>query len=336
LLVLGNVVLGNVACGSAAATEVKTPAATPPTHAAKTVKAKERPATERPTHFASLFNSKDSEPTGELPPGILITDNRNRDRQTPVRPAAMDLSSLPLGAIPKPLDQKDAPKVLPANRGSRDLKTEAIESGSRSRSAAVYVVLDAKMGRLQIGTVSHELAASDRVYRTCGEKFYTRPFLTPARWETLTVNAKGVAEYRIVDAWFDAQTCETSTVRTTVIRPKPVLGGLMYAFQNNCEDCFPRKAVTFLTPTLTQLAATGVGGKAYATHGTHFSIVSLPIQRGGAASFTGTAAAHSLKPWLEALKQTAPNADATMGAEITQAVPDVMPSAITYATFIKR
>ena len=333
--------LGAAACGGATAEVVKAPEVSPPPAARPAVSERKRPqrASVRitPTDLSALFRTESSDGSTQLPPGILIMDKRSQNQQTPVRPTAMPLDALPTVAIPKPLEQKDAPKALLPNRGTSDLRTETVNNrSSRNDGGAVYIVLEAKMGRLQIGSINPDLNASDRVYRTCGDKFYSQPYLTPARWETFSIDGAGVAEYRVVDAWFDAQSCETSVVKTTVVRPHLLLSGLMYAFRNNCEDCTPQHTVTFLTPTLTQLNASGVGGRAHATQGTLFSIVSLPVQRGGAASFVGTAMAHSLKNWLAAQRQDAPVADVAMGVEIMQAVPDTAPQAIGYATFMKR
>lgn len=326
---------GPIACGAPPA---RAPLDPPATVAEKRQTARDEPAPAPPPTRIAFLESADGKTKQSLPPGVTIAEREPNNQRTTVAPTALDLSTLPTATIPEPLAQKDAPKKLPASRARDDLRIEKIDTGYSSRhrqTSAVYVIVDAPMGRLQIGTVQSDRNASDRVYRTCGDKYYAQPLLTPARWETLTVNAAGVTEYRVVDAWFDAQSCEAAVVNETVVVPKPVLGGLMFAFQSRCDDCFPRHGVTFIAPALTQLAASGVGGKAQASHG-KFSIVELPIRRGGAASFTGTVAAHALKPWLESMKWMSVNADVTMGAEITQAVPDRAPQAIAYATLVKR
>lgn len=330
---------GVTACGGAPMEVATTKVVSPPPVASAAEPKRPPPASVRsqPTDLNAMFRTESSEGSAQLPPGILILDKRTHDQQPPVRPTAMPLDALPTVAIPKALEQKDAPKALLPNPGTHDLRIEKVNSGrSRDNGSAVYVVLEAKMGRLQIGSINPDLNASDRVYRTCGDKFYSQPYLTPARWETFSIDAAGVAEYRVVDAWFDAQSCDVSVIKTTVVRPHALLSGLMFAFRSSCEDCSPQQAVTFITPTLSQLNATGMGGRAHATQGTLFSLVSLPVQRGGAASFVGTAMAHSLKSWLTAQRQDAPTADVAMGVEIMQAVPDSAPQAIGYATFMKR
>jgi hypothetical protein len=335
--VVAALALSAVACGSSAAKRPASPATAPDpareqAHADPGARSAEAPET--PTKLMSWFQTEE-EDVNSLPPGIYITDLGSRGRPTPVRPTGIDLASLPLGEIPKPLLHDEAPKSLPNGRRSSEIKIEQVNAHSRSRSNAVYVVLGAKMGRIQVGNVNSSLNAGDRVYRTCGEQYYKQPMLTPARWETFAVDGKGHAEYRVTDAWFDGMSCETAVIRTTVIRPKPLLGGLVYGFQTKCDDCPSKRTVTFIAPTVSQIAANGVGGQATASHGSAMSLITLPVRRGGAASFTGTVHFHNLKRWLEATNQESPAADVTVGVEISQAVGDDAPQAITYATFIK-
>ena len=329
-----------VACSSAA------PAPKKPAQTAKSPDAAPAPSGTHPgraitptprTDFAGLFKDKDKdEAKRDLPPGIVIISNRPEERLS-VKPTTLDIASLPIADIPKPLEHKNAPRHLPNTKTTKDLRIEKIETGYRrnaSQSNAVYVVVNSKLARLQIGSVGNARSASDRVYRTCGEKYYARPLLTPARWEILKLSGPR-AEYRVVDAWFDAKSCTASVVKATVIRPQPVLGGLMFAFRNQCDDCIERDTVTFVGPFLNDVSASGVGGAAAASHGS-FSLLTLPLKRGGSASFVGTARTHSLKSWLEALNYTVPVADVTMGVEVSHAVSDQQPRAITYATFRER
>lgn len=323
------------ACGGSATAPAKAPAPQKDTaRVASQPKAKSPPkAPQKAIKLVSLFQTGESdEPAANLPPGIMIASRDARMAQVPVQPAELNLGSLPLAEVPEPLKHESAPKALPNAAPSNAIRIEKV---ARSRNSAVYIVLKAKMGRLQIGSINPQLNAGDRVYRTCGEEYYTRPMLTPARWETMTVDAQGKAEYRVVDAWFDQKSCDAAVVSTTVVRPQPVLGGLMYAFQTKCDKCKSGHTVTFLAPSIHQLAASGVGGKAHASHGNALSLITLPIRKGGAASFAGTIHVHNLAQWLQAMKQEAPKADVSIGVEISQAVADEGPHAIAYATFIK-
>lgn len=277
----------------------------------------------------------------DMPAGVITVDGavHNTTGRVPVKPIDLVLDDIPVVEVPEPLDQKDAPAALPTSVRPAGLRVEKIDRGYQSHDAygsAVYIVLEEPLGRLQIGTIADDRNASERVYRTCGDRYYNRPMLTPARWQTLSANKKGEAEFKIVDAWFDAQSCEASVVRETVVKPKAVLGSLLLVFRSECEDCLPKQALNFLAPPLGQLAANGVGGETAASHGS-FTLIRLPLRRGGAASFTGQAQAHSVTRWFDALKaKSLGESDVFIGAEVQHAVADQDPIAITYATLVRR
>ena len=326
---------GLVACGGASTPEPETPQAEP------AAQADAPDSKDGPDGKAIKLAKHQEQPSNKgLPAGVIATDiSRHQSTgRLPVSPVDLALDDLPTVSVPEPLSRDKAPKELPNNKGTSDLEIEKIDSGWRSRGthgSAVYVVLKEELGRLQIGTISDDRNASERVYRTCGDRYYNQPMLTPARWQTLSVK-RGKAVYKIVDAWFDAKSCTASVVRETVVEPKPVLGSLLYAFKATCDDCLNKLTINFLAPPLGQVAANGVGGEATASHGT-FTQVRLPLRRGGAASFTGQVQAHALTRWLEALdEKTLGGADAVMGAEIQHGVSDTAPVAITYATLIRR
>ncbi len=277
----------------------------------------------------------------DMPAGVMTVDAalHNSTGRVPVKPTDLVLDDIPIIKVPDPLDQKDAPAALPQSLRPAGLRVEKIDRSYPSHDAygsAVYVVLEEPLGRLQIGTIADDRNASERVYRTCGDRYYNRPMLTPARWQTLSANKEGEVEFKIVDAWFDAQSCEASVVRETIVKPKAVLGSLLLVFRSECDECLPKQAVNFLAPPLGQLAANGVGGDAAASHGS-FTMVRLPLRRGGAASFTGQAQAHSVKRWFEALHaDSLGESDVFIGAEVQHAVADAQPIAITYATLVRR
>jgi hypothetical protein len=292
-----------------------------------------------------------------LPLGIISVPF-TFDQRVPVQPAALELDTLPIYDVPKPLDSTKVPASMPPSLGIPSLRVDHISSGYSSYGGgydtAVYVVLEAKLGRLQIGAISENQNASDRVYRTCGDKVYSAPLLTPARWETIEQPEGKPVEYHIVDGWFDAMSCLGSIVTRTVIKPKALLGGLMLGYRTRCEDCAIKETVVFITPALSQIGTAGLGGPAVASHGS-FSIIKLPIRKGGAASFSGMAMSHSVTAWLAGTGGTLPQVpknvpssqkgkpldpatmtDVQMGIEIQQAVVDEHPQAIAYATLLTR
>jgi hypothetical protein len=322
---------GASACAAAPTTPTKAPASDE-AKAAKAQSAKAKPAGDEIATVAL--------DDGGLPPGVFSVDSQARSQagRVPVRPRALDLDALPLVTLPAPLDRDKAPATLPPSKGKSTLKVESIDAGWRSKNGggnSVYVVLEDKLGRLQIGAVADDKNATERVYRTCGERHYHNPMLTPARWQTLKKSAAGAVEYRIVDAWFDAKSCEASVVRETVVAPVAVLGTLLYAFKTTCNDCVPKETVTFLAPPLSQLAANGVGGEATASQGA-FTLIRLPMRRGGASSFAGQVQAHQLTKWNEALGgDNGELREVLMGAEIQHTVADPQPVAIAYATLVR-
>jgi len=332
--------LGLTACGGAhpraAAPSTQAPKASAPAEAATAEVEVKKVAT---TKGAAASTRPHDD---HLPPGVLRLDPE--DRRDPnagrvrVAPASLELSSLPIVEVPGPLEPEDAPDALPPSKGEVNLKIEKIDSGWRARGAegsAVYVVLDDQLGRLQIGAIAPDRNATDRVYRTCGDRYYQKATLTPARWQTLTRKG-GVTKLTIVDAWFDARSCEASVVRTTQVSPKPLLGYMLYGYRSPCTSCGAGERVTFIAPPLGQVAADGIGGKATVSHGS-FTLVELPLRRGGAASFTGQVPAHAMKTWAEALGvDEATTGDVLMGAELQQAVGDERPVGIAYATLLAR
>lgn len=320
-------------------------ASPPPTHAATATHPADAPASRAdaapPQDEAEAPPNVKAKDEG-LPPGVIRL--ARADRSDPgggrlrVAPAPLDVASLPLFEVPEPLDAEGAPTALPESDGEPTLKIEKIDSGWRARGAegsAVYVVLDAELGRLQIGAIAPDRNATDRVYRTCGDRYYQQTTLTPARWQTLTRDGDDT-KLTVVDAWFDARSCKASVVRRTEIVPEPVLGFMLYAFRSSCDSCGAGERVTFVAPPLSQVAADGLGGEASVSHGS-FSIVELPLRRGGAASFTGQVPAHALTTWAKALGVDEPDqADVVMGAELQHAVGDDRPMGIAYATLMTR
>jgi hypothetical protein len=287
-------------------------------------------------------------PGGEQrPDGVLIYQVNPNERQpvrVPVRPVAFDVASLPLIKFPKALDQASAPKELPKSEGASGLRIEPVggwAAAGSGRAQAVYVIVDAPMGRLQIGgNFDERNHNSDRVYRTCGEQYFTQPVLLPARWTTLNRNSKGEAVLKISDGWFEAKACEASLVRSVEVRPKALLGGMAFAFRLACEPepkkpCPPGEQVVVLAPALSSGEAASVTGDAVATHGNYTQVL-LPLRRGNAASFVGEVQQHQLTAWFASTTNETSPGSAVFGIEISHAVSDDAPQAIAYATVVKR
>jgi hypothetical protein len=314
-------------------------------------------------------------------PGVTVI-NGSGDAEGATRrrvdPAAISLASLPVARIPAALLARDAPPSLPVGKQETRLAIEDVQQGWRANrpdGGAAYVKVDAPLGRLQIGSIGFDRSAGSRVYRTCGMQRHTHATLAPARWSVLERDSTGHVIYRLFDGWFDSQTCTGSVVRETVIHPTPLVGGLLYAFRSPCEDAHeddastPQAAnlrlgkmfaipanhrvtgskatcqgeiVTVLSPALSNVGASGIGSPARTSHGT-FTIAQLPIMHGGAASFTGELASHTLASWFASLavptratSDALKRSTAVVGVEIAHTVSDPEPLAIAYASIVRR
>jgi hypothetical protein len=151
--------------------------------------------------------------------------------------------------------------------------------------------------------------------------------------------ADAEVRYRIVDGWFDAKACESRIVRETTAAPRSLLGGLMLAMRARCESCTVEDRLVVLMPPLMAASAHGLGGDAVVSQGP-FTLVELPLRKGGAAAFTGVAAGGALEPWTRVLGLDVSGVDPTtevhLGVEVQQAVPDAEPLGIVYATVVRR
>ena len=293
------------------------------------------PRKEAPTAERNRFYSNPAKNWSTAAPGVAVTffDQRDPDRaQLMTRPAELELDKLPRGTIPEPLDAKDAPARLPASVAPSELKVERPYGWSNDQSSATLSI-EGKLVRLQIGNVGDEFAASERAYRTCGTQMQGSALL-PARWMTLAPNTMGKVRLRVVDAWFDSNSCQASVVRTTVIEPAPLLNGLVYAFRSRCKDCKERDSLVLITPPVTTLAHGIVGKSARVSTGS-FVLARVALRRGAAASLGGPVGSHMIDQWYDALGGSGVRGDAVIGVDVSHAVAEDKPLAIAYATIIR-
>ena len=160
-------------------------AATPPSAAAPHA---EPAAPKAPAKTPAKGSSRVATITPTLEPQAVYEQTRDETGRVAVSPTAVDLAAMPVVALPEPLKADEAPSALPPSKGEPGLEIEKIDSGWRARGTegnAVYVVIEEPLARLQIGTVAPNRSATSRVYRTCGDHYYEKPMLTPARWETV-------------------------------------------------------------------------------------------------------------------------------------------------------
>jgi hypothetical protein len=246
------------------------------------------------------------------------------------------LSDLPVLQELEPLLYKNAPKGLPpASRSPLLLKaTNARAWGVRSIGPrSVYVRVKGNgLSRLQLGSPSSARGGSERVYRRCGTNQHTRGSLTPARWDTFELRDGAEPSYSISNAWFEGVSCNASVVQRVEVKPATIVEGLLYAFVTACRDCGGKRRLSLLMPPASDAAIDAVGGSATTTHGA-FTVVHMPLRRGGAGAFTATLRKHAVGSWARKLGvEAAAGEHVRIGMDVVHAVGDDKPTAIAYAS----
>lgn len=271
---------------------------------------------------------------------IQAPDPGTKQQQIPVAPAPLDLSEVPLVSFPEPLAAADAPAALPPGDDGGDLlvaelpsrpRAHHLRATNRRRSVSLKQGSD---GRLQIGNINPNGTSARTAYRYCGGND-KRPRLAPARWQLLTAVDEQL-QFMQVDGWFDDASCSASVVSRTVVTPKPLLGGLAYAFRTACDECPSGQYVHFIMPQASRITVDSIGGDASAISGS-YSYARLPLRRGDAASLSATLPAFHVKRWAKQLNHPALEVDnVLLGIDVAQAVGEQAPTAIGYATLMHR
>jgi hypothetical protein len=354
-------------CGSTpappAATASKPPAAKATAKVTVTTTSKEDP------EAALLAKLKDDQPRAAI---LTFSDARRRGNLAPrtqVEPEAFRIKDLPLVDIPEPLSASKAPRELPAGEEAKELfidwrGVEASRVGSTWTTVRVSLQGE-PLGRVKIG--GNEAAVSGKdgkgggggVYVTCGggERSPGAAVIAPARWETLTLGGdkRRSAVYTVVDGWFDARTCKAVVVRRTVVQPRPLPGGVLFGFRDECaqptappepssaksksgtdeptatSDKCAGMSITLLGPRLSHVVANAVGGDVRTALGS-FSRVTIPLRRGGGGSLVERVPADALRDWLGPASSSLPTGDLTLGVEVVQTVDDPEPIAVSYVS----
>lgn len=259
--------------------------------------------------------------------------------RTPIAPETFQLQALPLFVVPEPIElAAPAPSEVNDNPATelfvdwkgagRPLgppKSDAVTSVRVSLSGGVY-------GRIRVGYTNGTVSAdgSGGAYVNCGGPPASPRRLVPARWEMVLATQKGGIEYRVVDAWFNLQTCSASIVARASVSPPRLAAGLLYAFRQASAKTPDVEALTVIGPRFAHLATGSLGGDATILAGS-FSSVTLPMRRGGGASVVARVAATTAREWSQ-MTGIAPVAEGELlvGIEIAQGVEDPSPVAITY------
>ncbi len=318
---------GALGCAGAPAAP-KTAAAKPAPKAAPAAE----PAPERVAETQPQEASKEDD--GILSVAMAVQDFATA--KVPLRPVSVDVGALPRVALPPVLTFNDRPAEMPAGPRTAFKTEEAYRGSNYDHMRALYFEIEgAPLTRLQIGTVTANNTAAAKAYVTCYDN-YPSPIIQPARWETLTTDEAGAVHYRVTDAWFDGKECGAVALQTIDVKPTPIAGGLMYAFIDECKSC-GHPQVVVLAPGNAVPRAAGLGAESMAAMGT-FTIATLPVQRGGSASFIAHLTQPGMTEWFNGIKHNSPlqpgSSLALIGFDVAQAVEEGDPTAIAYATVV--
>jgi hypothetical protein len=223
----------------------------------------------------------DERTAGDLP--------RFQERPSVV-PRSFRVADLPVGAMPAPLAEVDAPRRLPPLPAPRELRVQHhdgdehdLHLGSSTRT----------LWRMRVATTESRSALGLRV--RCGGQLDK---VSPARIEMVHRHESGGATYVIVDAWFDGVSCRAAEVRRTSIDLAPVLGRLLYAFRQCAGDCALRQSVTVLGPALRAATGSSIGAPVQnAEAAGPFARVTLELTQGAASSITAEVDPAALRSW---------------------------------------
>lgn len=260
-----------------------------------------------------------------------------------VAPEAFRIEELPVITAPEPLDAAAAPTQAsgdPATEITVDWKSSTRPLGpgkADSTYTSVRVSLSGEVaGKLRVGHSEATVMPTGNggPFVSCGGLPSSQRKLVPARWEVVAKTPGGGLEYRVVNAWFDTQTCSASIVARASVTAQRLAGGMLYGLRQRTKsaaDAAPvSEVLTLIGPRFSHLATGAVGGDAVVAVN-EVTRVSVPIRRGGGASVLGRVAPSVAREWSN-LTGVGPVADTDLvvGVEVTQGVEDPTPLAIAY------
>jgi len=338
---MGCVALGIAACSSAPAPAPKTAAAELPVvtvAAAPTAPLAPVIAPEMPPEMAGLTRRLAAMIDGAKPQ---------------VTPFAIDVASLPRVALPTPLDAKTAAK-LDRSKLTADttLSVKPAEGYSRQYLVTFSFTEPSKVsfGRVRVlGTYGHSdgwfgfgYGPAMTAYQTCGKG----TDLIPVHWETVKIEADKLT-YTVTEGALDRMSCTVLRYKSATAVAKPLLPkGILFGFRSCEETCPDNEELTLIFPRTSASAAGALGGGAERATGS-FSVVSLPIQRGGGGAFLARLTKRDVVDWqlaagLKEPEKATPILDEQarlgqmflttfqLGVEVSQTRDDEAPIAVAY------
>src|SRR6185503_2140642 len=228
--------------------------------------------------------------------------------RTPVAPEAFQLEDLPRITMPDPLDAAAAPYQAAGDEATElavDWKSSSNPLGATKSDTftSVRISLAGQVyGRIRIGYSEGTVtgAGAGGIYVSCGGLATSLRKLVPARWEMIETTPKGSLSYRVVNAWFDPQTCKASIVARASVAAPRLVGGMLYAFRQVPASGASDEALVLIGPRFAHLATGAIGGDSIVAGGA-FTRVTFPVRRGGGASLVGRIAATTAREWAQTL-----------------------------------
>jgi hypothetical protein len=253
------------------------------------------------------------------------------------RTARLDLAGVPNESIPPTLDPTSAPSRIPETSSAPSLRLAGVTRFQMARFRA-------NREPLEVQIESAEPGAGGGFFTNTGSMPNPIPKLGASctkesgvhalRWEHARMNEKGELTLDIDDGWFDSLNCSLSIERRTTLHPMPVRtdSGPPLAFALRSEG-----GLTLLFAPGTNIAA-DASGELKQGNGA-LRRVTVPLERGGAASVLASVSATKLVEWrLQAMgreipqKASAGDIAITVGVDAVQTVSDAEPS-ITVRSF---
>lgn len=231
-------------------------------------------------------------------------------------PEALRLADLPLVEVTPIPSDKHRPSVKTRTPGepSREI---LITPGCKRASVRNHA-----FGFIQVGWVVQPIAAQSgggvELWHVKGGDGRER--YTVALWATLDRGEDGALHFQETDAWFDMLDCKAYEVRHVDAAPRPIAGGLAYAFRTHCASCTGAEVdqLHLITP-----------GSDGADTGS-FDHREIPLGPGLSKTLSLHLSADSIRRFRQGGALTTRTTDAKLGLDVTQGTGEAEPTAVVY------
>ena len=242
-----------------------------------------------------------------------------------VRPGSFEVMALPIFELPPMLSHGDAPDAIDEGDGDALSWWRVGEHDARlfvwTQSRLTHVDLNDGLNTTR--QAGHELDI------TCSGALGSS--IVPLRFETLELGDS--PRYGAIDSWVDVGRCQIMQARQSLVDLTPILGNVMFAFRSRCEHYRGDCTVTVVAPRLRSEQRDALGGAITHDSG-RFSLIRMPVLRGGAASIAAMLDSRALASFYAATTLRPPASRALIGVEITLGVHDAIPTAIAHLTYL--